>query len=595
MESHISIPIFIFVFSLFLLAIVFVARKTIDKFLSNFSVKSKLSIIALLSVFSLLSIVIIESFFMNKLNKEIKAIAERDLPLIEKMTKAEFNVMEGNIFFEKAINMRLLEEPRKSTQYFSESDSNFVTAEQYIEKIIVSIKKYLSISISEGETQEFTYLINELEKINTDTLKNHKEKIEFFGQYEQYSRTQLIENIERIGANAIAIERGLEEILINFEEFTEKSALKAEKLEKFALNTSLAIGFLLLSTLLALISKIAIGISNPISREAERIQSIARPSLERSQSCLRLSSDLDHSSSQQVNAITQTAASCEEISQTLEVNLRLAENSKVVAGKAQESVDTTLTAMDSLLQSIEALKKSNDNMNEFVDIVETIRAKTAIIDEIVFQTKLLSFNASLEAERAGEHGRGFAVVASEVGQLASNSGKASIEISGLIKESNVKVKDTISINRKNMVSAITNLDVVLKEGKTLKKDIDALSESNDSIAVASREQTEGVRQVNEAILEIQKHSDKTSKYAQELSSISKEIVSTSDQLDICSKVLSGITFGKSESNHPSTIDLRKSGENLVRVDFQSESRPLEKVAVGQDFNKKGSTGGWEKV
>ena len=66
-------------------------------------------------------------------------------------------------------------------------------------------------------------------------------------------------------------------------------------------------------------------------------------------------------------------------------------------------------------------------------IIQEIEDKTKAIDEIVFQTKLLSFNASVEAERAGEHGRGFSVVAQEVGNLAQLSGKSAAEINEILK------------------------------------------------------------------------------------------------------------------------------------------------------------------
>ena len=595
MESFENLPTIFYILSVAIFAIVFASRKSLNRLLDGLSVKLRLTLIGFLSVFSLASIILNESFFMNKINEEISAIAERDLPLIEKMTKAEFAVMEGNIFFEKSINMRLLQNSEKSLKYFNESDSSLLKAEELIKKTIDSIKEYLTLSISKAEIEEFEYVISGLEKVNSDLLQNHKEKKQFIQVSTEFSNEKLVDNIERIDSKAIQIERDLEEILIHFEKFTEKSAHKAEKLETFALNMALAIGLLMLTTLISLITLIAQGMSRPISNEAKSLQNITKPSLSLSHDCLRLSNDLHHSSSEQATAVTQTAASCEEISQTLEVNLRQAENSKLVAEKATNAVDTTLNAMDSLMNSIENLKQSNENMNEFVTIVETIKEKTAVIDEIVFQTKLLSFNASVEAERAGEHGRGFAVVASEVGHLASTSGKASVEISGLIKDSTSKVKDTITVNKKNMESAMTKLKDVLSEGNNLKKDIDALSDSNASIATASKEQTEGVRQVNTAILSIQNHSDKVSKYAQELSAISNEIVGNSNQLDLSSKVLAKIAFGNKEDEGSIKKEPSKKKENIVKVNFKSETKKIEKKAVGQDFRNHDSKDGWENI
>ena len=70
-----------------------------------------------------------------------------------------------------------------------------------------------------------------------------------------------------------------------------------------------------------------------------------------------------------------------------------------------------------------------------------------MINDIVFQTKLLSFNASVEAERAGEHGKGFAVVAQEVGNLATMSGESAEEITKILDESVKMVQKLVSSNQ----------------------------------------------------------------------------------------------------------------------------------------------------
>ncbi|NCQ16281.1 chemotaxis protein, partial [Candidatus Falkowbacteria bacterium] len=78
-----------------------------------------------------------------------------------------------------------------------------------------------------------------------------------------------------------------------------------------------------------------------------------------------------------------------------------------------------------LIGSMDRISESNQDIASLVFAIEEIAEKTKIIDDIVFQTKILSFNASVEAERAGEFGRGFSVVAQEVSNLAKMSGRAS--------------------------------------------------------------------------------------------------------------------------------------------------------------------------
>ncbi|MHA0111674.1 methyl-accepting chemotaxis protein, partial [Klebsiella pneumoniae] len=78
---------------------------------------------------------------------------------------------------------------------------------------------------------------------------------------------------------------------------------------------------------------------------------------------------------------------------------------------------------------------ANSQLQSISNIIGEISAKTNIINDIVFKTQLLSFNASIEAARAGQHGRGFAVVAEEVGNLAQMSGNAAKEIRALLEDS----------------------------------------------------------------------------------------------------------------------------------------------------------------
>ena len=115
---------------------------------------------------------------------------------------------------------------------------------------------------------------------------------------------------------------------------------------------------------------------------------------------------------------------------------------------------------------MEEIKKSNEKIQEVVEIIQEIEEKTKAIDEIVFQTKLLSFNASVEAERAGEHGRGFSVVAQEVGNLAQLSGKSASGINEILGESIKRVK---SISHDNSVKVDEGTSSVIESAKILKR------------------------------------------------------------------------------------------------------------------------------
>ena len=98
------------------------------------------------------------------------------------------------------------------------------------------------------------------------------------------------------------------------------------------------------------------------------------------------------------------------------------------------SIEANKSSID-LTQSMNLVLQKTQEFEELISVINNIKDKTKVMDEIAFQTKLLSFNASVEAERAGEHGRGFAVVAQEVGSLAELSAKAAREIGHIVGSS----------------------------------------------------------------------------------------------------------------------------------------------------------------
>lgn len=145
----------------------------------------------------------------------------------------------------------------------------------------------------------------------------------------------------------------------------------------------------------------------------------------------------------------------------------------------------------------------NENLLKTLSIVQEISQKTKLIDDIVFQTKLLSFNASVEAARAGDSGKGFAVVAQEIGSLAEMSGRASREIASIVKESVSIVQTTVDSDRtkmENLTNEISeksslgyehsaNCEQILSE---IGKSIGSNNQMIERIRNSSAEQAEGV-------------------------------------------------------------------------------------------------------
>jgi methyl-accepting chemotaxis protein len=141
------------------------------------------------------------------------------------------------------------------------------------------------------------------------------------------------------------------------------------------------------------------------------------------------------------------------------------------AGSGEELATNTMGAMD-----------------EINEEVTSINEAITVIDQIAFQTNILSLNAAVEAATAGEAGKGFAVVAQEVRNLASRSAEAAKEIKNIVEAATVKANAGKDIT-KNMLDGYKDLNIDISKTLGLINDVDS----------ASKEQQAGIEQINDAV------------------------------------------------------------------------------------------------
>lgn len=193
------------------------------------------------------------------------------------------------------------------------------------------------------------------------------------------------------------------------------------------------------------------------------------------------------------------SAALAEITGMVEANVRSAENVNSVAGEVHGVSESTRHVMEELTLAMQNILESNERIEKLVKIIEQVAEKTEVIDDIVFKTQLLSFNASVEAERAGEHGRGFAVVAQEVGNLAQMSGVAATEIASIVKNS-IREADQVAAENKSRVEKGGDL-VAQTRDKTsgVLNRITEILHATDQIVAASKEQSQGISEITKSI------------------------------------------------------------------------------------------------
>lgn len=193
------------------------------------------------------------------------------------------------------------------------------------------------------------------------------------------------------------------------------------------------------------------------------------------------------------------SAALAEITGMVEANVRSAENVNSVAGEVHGVSESTRHVMEELTTAMQNILESNVRIEKLVKIIEQVAEKTEVIDEIVFKTQLLSFNASVEAERAGEHGRGFAVVAQEVGNLAQMSGKAATEIASIVKNS-IREAEQVAAENKERVEKGGDLVTQTRERTSgVLNRITEILHATDQIVAASKEQSQGISEIAKSI------------------------------------------------------------------------------------------------
>jgi methyl-accepting chemotaxis protein len=199
---------------------------------------------------------------------------------------------------------------------------------------------------------------------------------------------------------------------------------------------------------------------------------------------------------EQANTTAGTVASAtEELSSSIaEINRQVAHSSTVTANAVTESERTS--------EMIASLAEAANRIGEVVDIIQDIAA----------QTNLLALNATIEAARAGEAGKGFAVVASEVKNLATQTAKATEEISGQI--------DAIQGATKGAVEA----------NEMITKTITEINEISTTIASAVEEQGAATEEVARNIAQVSEASTETGRMASEVLQATAELAEQGDKL-----------------------------------------------------------------
>ncbi|BAK71380.1 methyl-accepting chemotaxis protein [Aliarcobacter butzleri] len=214
---------------------------------------------------------------------------------------------------------------------------------------------------------------------------------------------------------------------------------------------------------------------------------------------------LNLSSNEAAASLEETAAALEEVTS----NVR--NNTQNIAQMAKLSSEVTASAS----QGEKLANETTVAMDEINNQVNLINEAIGVIDNIAFQTNILSLNAAVEAATAGEAGKGFAVVAGEVRNLASRSAEAAREIKTIVENATSKANQGKSIAT-NMIEGYKELNQNISQTISLISDIQN----------ASKEQLLGIEQINDAVTQLDRQTQQNASIAtqtQDIAIVADEI------------------------------------------------------------------------